>query len=83
LDKDRRIELAKLILENPLYIEKMAELEDGFIDQWKNTSVSDMEAREECWRLLKVKNMFETIISMCAIDETVKPDKPNMDYDTG
>ena len=83
MDKDRRIEYATAILTNPLYIEKMAELEEMFIYKWKGTSVSDMEGREEAWRLLKVKNMFQNIIAMCAIDETKEPEIPLADYDTG
>ena len=83
MDKDKRIEYAKAILTNPLYIEKMAELDEQFINKWKSTLVSDVEGREETWRLLKIKNMFQSIISMCAVDENKAPEIPLTDYDTG
>lgn len=83
MDRNERIEYAKAILTNPLYIEKMAELTVQFFNEWKNTKVLDTVVREECWKMLKVKEKFEAIISMCAIDETKEPEIPTTDYDTG
>lgn len=82
LDKEKRIEYAKALLENPVYIETMEKIENTFIDTWKKTREADKDTRESCWKMWKLTLQFKAIISSCAFDADRKIEKLT-DFDTG
>lgn len=57
---------AKEVVEHPLWIETWETLEARCRQQWENSEASEIEAREEAYRMLliarKVKRSFETVI---------------------
>ena len=52
-DKQRE-EQAKRLLKDPMYIEAFDILGESIFNTWAQTSMSDVESREQCWLSLRL-----------------------------
>ncbi len=49
-----REEHAKSLLNDPLYNESFDQLAESIYNTWANSSVQDVESREQCWLSLRL-----------------------------
>ena len=49
-----REEHAKSLLNDPLYNEAFDQLGESIFNTWANSSVNDVESREQCWLSLRL-----------------------------
>jgi len=49
-----REEQAKSLLNDPLYNEAFDQLGESIFNTWANSSVNDVESREQCWLSLRL-----------------------------
>ena len=50
----QREEQAKRLLKDPMYIEAFDILGESIFNTWAQTSMSDVESREQCWLSLRL-----------------------------
>ena len=50
----QREEQAKRLLKDPMYLEAFDILGESIFNTWANTSVNDVESREQCWLSLRL-----------------------------
>ena len=50
----QREEQAKRLLNDPMYNEAFDTLGESIFNTWANTSVNDVESREQCWLSLRL-----------------------------
>lgn len=53
-DELRRGDMARLVLENPIYVETMQSLRDGIMQAWENAPIRDKEGQNELKLMLKL-----------------------------
>ena len=75
IDKQRE-EQAKRLLNDPMYNEAFDSLGESIFNTWAQTSVNDVESREQCWlslRLLeRIRLHLTSIIETGEMAEKIK-----------
>ena len=54
MNQEQKQEQAKRLLSDPLYNEAFDSLGESIFNTWANTSVNDVESREQCWLSLRL-----------------------------
>lgn len=54
-----RAELARQVLENPVFAEAMDAMKSAFLDRWLSTKDLDTDERERLWKYRKFLDLFE------------------------
>tara|TARA_R100000988_G_C3984040_1_gene158616 strand:+ start:611 stop:853 length:243 start_codon:yes stop_codon:yes gene_type:complete len=54
MNQEQKQEQAKRLLSDPLYNEAFDSLGESIFNTWAQTSVNDVESREQCWLSLRL-----------------------------
>ena len=77
MDKQRE-EQAKRLLSDPMYNEAFDTLGESIFNTWAQTSVSDVESREQCW--LSLRLLARLRLHLTSIVETGEMAKKLQEY---
>lgn len=60
MDNDERLRRANHLLQDKLFKETLQTLEKDIKDTWYNSSIKDIETREQCWLSLRLLERIRT-----------------------
>lgn len=72
-DQQRAV-YAQSLLDNEILQEAFDTMKEQFIKEWSNTSVTDVQRREDAWRMLKVIDKVNEHLRYLIANEKLKND---------
>ena len=61
-DAVSRAELARQVIENPIFVQAMDDIKGALLEKWLATRDTDIEERERAWKHRKFVDVFEGVL---------------------